>query len=509
MKSKILFSLLPMIFISLLVSVYIYKTGVSTDSRIEKAIEITHIVTAEELQMVSMSEALRGYLLDPKNTKEYDRKKAADQKYADLAASLGLLTKDSKEIFNLNEEMAKLDADALDKIENKLAEMVNSDRAKVLEYYTKEYVPVREKQNTNFNKLKELSFAYSQNTINQINKQKKLEAILTIIVILCGSFIGSFVTYYVSHAVNKSASKIFDSIYTLSEQLSDTAETLSNKSKELSDATNHEASAIQETASSLHEVTAMVQRNTDNATKTRDLSNSSRIASHKGLESVQKMKVAMSEINRTQEDIISRVDDGNKKIGDIVGMISAIGEKTKIINDIVFQTKILSFNASVEAARAGEQGKGFSVVAEEVGKLALMSGKAAQEITEMLDESMRRVSSIVDETKANVEKIVYEGKDKISKGTIIANDCAQGLEEVVKKIEEVDKTIDEISVASHEQSQGVSEINQAVAQLDSSTQLNSAIAKETFESSKNLNERSNDLRAMVDNLVVIFRGKKA
>ena len=74
-------------------------------------------------------------------------------------------------------------------------------------------------------------------------------------------------------------------------------------------------------------------------------------------------------------------------------LISEIGNKTKVINDIVFQTKLLSFNASVEAARAGEHGKGFSVVAEEVGNLAHMSGNSAKEITQLLESSINRVNN--------------------------------------------------------------------------------------------------------------------
>jgi methyl-accepting chemotaxis protein len=508
MKTKIVVSLVPMIACSLLVSFHIYKTGLNEDTTLERAIAITDTVAHQELQMVTMSEALRGYILDPKNTKEYERKKEADKLYGEYSEKLGTLTKDNKEIHELNEAMAKLDEDELDKKETQVAALVNEDRSKVLEYFTKEYMPVRIKQNTNFIKLKELSTKYSKDIIAAINHQKKVEAIWSMILVLSGTFIGSFVIYYVNHSVNKDASSIFDSIYMLSDRLTETAKNLSLKSQELSEATTEEASAIQETASSLHEVTAMVQRNTDNANKSRDLSLASRDASHYGLESVQKMLTAMEDINTTQGDIINRVDDGNKKISDIVNVISAIGEKTKVINDIVFQTKLLSFNASVEAARAGEQGKGFAVVAEEVGNLATMSGKAAQEITEMLDESIKRVSSIVDETKTNVEKIVYQGKDKISSGTQIASDCAQSLEDVVKKIEEVDKTIGDITVASKEQSQGIAEINSAVSQLDQTTQQNSAIANETFRSSKELSEKSDDLRKMVDSLVVIFRGTK-
>jgi methyl-accepting chemotaxis protein len=509
MKTKILLSLIPMVLCSLFVSYHVYETASQEDPSLAQAILITDTVSAQELQMVKMSEALRGYILDSKNTKELENKKKADEMYVSFSEKLAKLTEENKEIHALNEEMAKLDANELDKAENDLAKIIIEDHNKALDFFENTYSPIRKKQEANFEKLKDLTHKYSDLLIDQIHEKKRLDALMTIALLLTSTFIGAFFVYYVNHAVNKSASGIFDSIYSLSDHLTETAEELSVKSRELAEATTQEASAIQETASSLHEVTAMVQRNTDNANKTRELSNSSRNASHRGLESVKSMISAMDEINHTQNEIMNSVDEGNKKIGDIVNVISAIGDKTKVINDIVFQTKLLSFNASVEAARAGEQGKGFAVVADEVGKLAEMSGKASQEITAMLEESIKRVSSIVDETKLNVEKIVHQGKDKISKGTLIANNCASSLEDVVSKIEEVDRTIHEISVASTEQSQGITEINSAVSQLDAATQQNSAIASETFESSKMLSEKSNELRKMVDILVGIFRGKKA
>lgn len=101
---------------------------------------------------------------------------------------------------------------------------------------------------------------------------------------------------------------------------------------------------------------------------------------------------SITEISESNDRIMSQVADGNRKISEIVQVISEIGNKTKVINDIVFQTKLLSFNASVEAARAGEHGKGFAVVAEEVGNLAQMSGNAAKEISDMLNGSVSRWS---------------------------------------------------------------------------------------------------------------------
>ena len=79
-----------------------------------------------------------------------------------------------------------------------------------------------------------------------------------------------------------------------------------------------------------------------------------------------------------------------------------------MINDIVFQTKLLSFNASVEAERAGEHGKGFAVVAQEVGNLATMSGESAEEITKILDESVKMVQKLVSSNQVEIEKLVQE-----------------------------------------------------------------------------------------------------
>lgn len=124
------------------------------------------------------------------------------------------------------------------------------------------------------------------------------------------------------------------------------------------------------------------------------------------------MITAIEDIHKSNQNMMMSVEKSNANIEEIIQVIHEISNKTKVINEIVFQTKLLSFNASVEAARAGEQGKGFSVVAEEIGSLAAMSGNAAQEISAMLTESTTKVEKIVNTTKSEVGALMIEGKRK-------------------------------------------------------------------------------------------------
>lgn len=285
-----------------------------------------------------------------------------------------------------------------------------------------------------------------------------------------------------------------------SEKLANTSKNIFSSSSELSEAVNEQSAAIQETVASVDQIQAMVEKNRENSKRSQTTSQESKVASQNGRDAVNRMIIAIAEIGASNDNMVTQIEHGNQEIEEIVRVIGEIGEKTKVINDIVFQTKLLSFNASVEAARAGEQGKGFAVVAEEVGNLAQMSGTAAKEISDMLGNGVSKVETIVKNTRTRMSELARTGKEKVDLGKGVVNECGQALEKILHNVDSVDGLVNEISIASQEQSQGVTEVTKAMGQLDQVTHRNSEAARQSAQAAKSLDEQANDLTQVVSQL---------
>lgn len=259
----------------------------------------------------------------------------------------------------------------------------------------------------------------------------------------------------------------------------------------VSSASTQQAASIQETVATVTEMNTTISKSVDNAKRSFEFAERSKQVAAEGHHAVTDMIKAIDHISESNNNIVAEIDTSNERITNIVKVIMEISNKTKVINDIVFQTKLLSFNASVEAARAGEHGKGFAVVAEEIGNLAQMSGNASREISEMLQGSIKKVNGIVEDTSTKVRSLVHEGKEKVNDGIKVAHRCGEILQEVVTSVTLVNNMISEISQASQEQSLGMNEIAQAMAQLDLATQQNA-------DTAQNLAEYSADISAQTE-----------
>lgn len=330
--------------------------------------------------------------------------------------------------------------------------------------------------------------------------------VLNVVVSALSILISLIISFFVLRAVSRAIATVVRGLSESAQQVSSASTQIASASEELSQSATEQAASLEETAASVEQLNSMVAKNSENANSAASTAANSQKRTTAGKETVDKMASSMDAISVSNETIMTQINESNESMAGIVKVIEQIDKKTKVINEIVNKTELLSFNASVEAARAGEHGKGFAVVAEEVGNLARMSGAAAEEIGALLEQSISKVNQVVGETKTNVEKLVARSKGTINEGIQVARDCGDVFEEVLHDVNTVSGMATEISSASHEQARGISEITKAMSQLDQMTQQNAATSEECASAAEELSAQAEALKGAVSQLVLTIQG---
>ena len=204
----------------------------------------------------------------------------------------------------------------------------------------------------------------------------------------------------------------------------------------LSKASNEAAASLEEIAAALDESTSSISNNTQNIVQMSKYAQTVTLSVSTGQNLANQTTVAMDEINTE---------------------VSAINDAITVIDQIAFQTNILSLNAAVEAATAGDAGKGFAVVAQEERNLASRSAEAANEIKILVENANQKANS----------------------GKKIADNMIVGYSELNENITKTIELISEVESISKEQQRGIEQINSSINLLDSQTQQNAQIASDT------------------------------
>jgi methyl-accepting chemotaxis protein len=329
----------------------------------------------------------------------------------------------------------------------------------------------------------------------------KIWTVLALTILLAGVLVFAFSSY-----LTKKLLEISEKVFKGSQLFKTTSEDITVSSENISRRTFSSAAALQQTSASLEEISNMIKKSADNSDELRLITNNSKNNVANGKKSVEEMSNTMKNIVENNNNITDQVSKSNMEMEDIISMIGEITNKTNVINDIVFQTKLLSFNASVEAARAGENGKGFAVVAEEIGNLATMSGNSAKEIGLILNQSTVRVSEIIERNRSGINLLMIHATKNLDAGLLNANQCGKSLDLIVMDSDKVNMMVNEITEAFKEQATGVHEITNAMGDLDIVTQENANSAKENSKSAEVLHKDALEMENVTRELIKVLTG---
>lgn len=255
--------------------------------------------------------------------------------------------------------------------------------------------------------------------------------------------------------IQEDMNKTLQEVHASSVQVLSSAEQVNTGAQSLSQGATEQASSIEELSANMQDISHSIQASTKTAGEAYKLQGEAGVAVLQSNEKMEEMRKAM-------DDITAKSNEISKII--------------KTIDDIAFQTNILSLNAAIEAARAGAAGKGFAVVADEVGNLAQKSAKAAQ----------------------NTGLLIEETIEAVEKGAKITEETAESLNSVSKSTEEVKTLIEKISSASSKDLEGITSLNQGLQQISSVVQSNSATAEQSAAASEELTGQANKMNELVE-----------
>ncbi|HWE42661.1 MAG TPA: methyl-accepting chemotaxis protein [Gemmatimonadaceae bacterium] len=484
-RAKLTLGFLTVLVLGSAVSVGILVALSGSVDKLRNVIEQDDLIAQKALEirydMMEISNAMRGYLLDPTKIEERQQKVASD---AELTRDLEDIKRVSSDesIDRAVKQAQDLNSSALNKLEDDILSLTAAGKLdQARQVYANEYLRVRKQQDdivvsmeeealrTKDEALKAAAMTYATartttwallagllglglglafvisrglaNPILAVSDHLRVMAqgdLTRRLEVKSGDELGEMARDFNSFTLEME--RIIGEVRSGSAALASASGQVSATAQSLSQGTSEQATSVEETTASLEEMNSSITQNAENSRQTEQMAT-------KGA---------------------ANADESGAAVLETTEAMKTIAAKISIIEDIAYQTNLLALNAAIEAARAGEHGKGFAVVATEVRKLAERSQTAATEISALASGSVK-----------------------------VAERSHVLLRDLVPAIRKTADLVQEVAAASREQATGVTQINRAMMQVDQVTQRNASASEELASTAEEMAAQAETLQQLM------------
>jgi len=528
-RARLTIGFLALVTIGSVASVAILTILSGTIDELKRVVTVSDTVEHKALEMrfdmLAMSDAMRGFLINPASTAERTRKKQADEHFEAVVEEIRKLAPQG-EILGLLQTAADMDSRTLNRIEDDLLAQIAAGHAEEAKArYTAEYLPLRQKQEGIIGDIEKETIRLKEAALSSAENSYAVARATTWVLVVGVTTLGLALSFFLARSLARPIVRMAASMTRAARgDLSDVLE-FDDRTDELGDLSrsiNGTYRYLQEMSSVATSLAAgdlrvrvtprsdgdgfgqafvsMLARLAQVIGEVRAGANALSGASNQVSASSQTLSQGTSEQAASVQETTASLEqmsasitqsaasskqteqmavqgardaaEGGQAVAETIDAMRAIAEKISIIEEIAYQTNLLALNAAIEAARAGEHGRGFAVVATEVRKLAEKSQAAAKDIGSLASSSMS-----------------------------LGERSGQLLGALVPSIRKTADLVQEVAAASAEQSSGVSQVNKAMAKVDEVTQRNASAAEELASTAEEMAAQAQAL----DHLVAFFQ----
>lgn len=524
-RRRLVIGFFTIVLVGTVVSVAVLQLLTTSIQQLENVVTVSAAIERKGLElrydMLVMSDAMRGYLIDPTSKQEFDRKREADNEFQRDVADIRKLGPQG-EILDDIDHAEKMDSEVLNKLEDGVLDLVSQNKEQdAKQKYITEYLPLRKQQEEIIDHMVTTTNKESSQAFEAARNRYATARTVTYALIAFLVAVGIVLSLVISASIARPIVRMSGSAQRAAKgDISDALEfdDRSDELGELSRSMNSMYAYFQSMVSvadrmAAGDLTAKVEARSDadsfgiaftkmmrklvevigevrssasalssaagqvsSTAQTVSQGNSQQAAAVEettaNLEQMNASIAQNADNSRVTEEMAAKgardAQESGAAVRETVEAMKLIAEKISIVEEIAYQTNLLALNAAIEAARAGEHGRGFAVVATEVRKLAERSQTSSREISGLASSSVR-----------------------------VADRSGALLGDLVPSIRRTAELVQDVAAASGEQASGVAQINQSLAQVDQVTQRNASAAEELAATAEEMAAQAEGLQQLV------------